>query len=149
MTEKLVFVQNDGADIIKTNYWEIDHAQRGLFYVSINAGTFRLLVPAFQEGVIAEMATAKVVIISRGPWPDKNRDDAFEFLFEDHSNNPFSLFMVPGQFILLPRDSDCDQPGQPPSWRFAAWTQDGKKLELPCRYRLVNKIPCLKKFPEG
>jgi len=39
-------IENDGPDIVTTNYWTTEHEQRGLFYVSINAGTCRLLVPA-------------------------------------------------------------------------------------------------------
>jgi hypothetical protein len=31
-------------------------------------------------------------------------------------------------------------------WKFAAWTIKGKALELPCRYRIVPKIPWLKEF---
>jgi hypothetical protein len=150
MTTMLIAVENKGADIIGTNYWETEHAMRGLCFVSINAGCFRLLVPEPQESSIAEMATAKVAIVSRGPWPKQGRKDAFEILFEDGTDSPFSLCMSAEQFMSFPFETDQDCPGQPPRWTLTVWTQDGKKkLELPCRYRLVREIPCLEEFPEG
>lgn len=144
----IISTENNDAEIISTNYWQTEHAARGLFYVSINAGTFRLLVPAVQEGAIAEMATAREVIVSRGAWPDMGKYDALEILFEDGSDSPFVLHLVADQADRMPTDADRDRPGQPPRWKCAIWTEDGKKLELPCRYRLVKKIPCLKPFQE-
>jgi hypothetical protein len=145
MPDLIQFVSN-GPEIISTNYWQTKHAQRGLFYLSTNAGCFRLLVPAVQEGAIAEMATAREVIISRGVWPERGRHDALEILFEDDSDSPFALHIVTEQVDRLPDASDRDRPGQPARWKLAVWTEAGKLLELPCRYRLVKKIPCLKPF---
>lgn len=140
----IIQIQNNETEIVSTNYWQTENAQRGLFYLSINAGTFRLLVPSIQESAIAEMATAKEVIISRGPWPDHGKYDALEILFEDNSDSPFVIQILPEQADRLPLDSDRDKQGQPPRWIFSIWTQDGKKLARPARYRLVKKIPWMK-----
>jgi len=94
------------------------------------------------------MATAREVIISRAAWPDMGKHDALEVMFEDDTDNPFVLHLVSEQADHMPLDSDRDRPGQPPRWKFAAWTQDDKKLELPCRYRKVNKIPYMKPWSE-
>lgn len=144
----LIQIVNNESEIVSTNYWQTENAQRGLFYLSINAGAFRLLVPDIQEAVIAEMATAKEVIVSRGPWPSQNKHDALEFLFEDFTDTPFVLQILPEQADRLPLDSDRDRQGQPPRWKFTVWTEAGKKLERPARYRLVKKIPCMKAWKE-
>lgn len=145
----MIIIENLGSDITGTNYWETEHAMRGLFFVSYSGGAFRLLVPGCQESLITEMAMAKVVVVSRGPWPKQNGRDAVEILFDDGTDYPFSLHLVAEQFEPKPLDTDRDRTGQPPRWKLTVWTQDGKKkLELPCRYRFVKKIPCLKKFPE-
>src|SRR5260370_41514272 len=52
------------------------------------------------------MATAREVAISRGPWPDANRDDAFEFLFDDDSQSRFVLHTVPESLDRLPAKAD-------------------------------------------
>jgi hypothetical protein len=87
-----------------------------------------------------------VVIVSRGPWPEKNLPDAIEVLFDDGTDAPYALQMSLELVDRMLSDSDRDRQGQPPRWKFAAWTRDGIQLELPCRYRLVKRIPWLKPF---
>lgn len=141
-------LQNNGQEIISTNYFDTTHAQRGYFYLSSNAGAFRLLVPDGQIPVIEECKTATEVIISRGPWPEQGRQDAIEILFEDRSDSPYAIHLSSEQVDRLPLDQDQDIRGQPPRWRFAAWARAGKALELPCRYRRVKEIPCLRKWQQ-
>ena len=38
-------VENDGPRIVSTNFFETDQAKAGKFFVSVNAGTLRLLIP--------------------------------------------------------------------------------------------------------
>ena len=142
----LITIENNGPEIISTNYWQSDYASRGAFYVAVNAGCFRLLVPDIQLSQVVEWRSAREVIISRGPWPDAGKHEAIELLFEDDSDNPFCLHMGSEQIDRLPPDADRDRQGQPPRWKFAAWTSGGKILELPARYRIVKRIPCLKPF---
>lgn len=144
----MVTIHNHGPLIVSTNFWETEYATVGKFYVSINGGAFRLLVPPSQEPAIAEMTTAKVVVLSRGPWPAQHRDDAVEILFDDRTENPFALHLTVESFDHLPLDSDAGR-----EWLFTAWTaprrgRPHKALERPCWYRRVERIPCLKPWKE-
>jgi len=132
---------------VSTNYWETDHARAGYFYLSSNAGTFRLLVPASRGAEIQEWLTATLVLISRGPWPQVGKADGLEILFEDESNNPYALHLTTDSVDRMPLDTDRDRPGAPPRWTLSVWTREGKILELPARYRRVPRIPWLKPWP--
>ena len=142
----IITIANDGPDIVFTDYWATEQAAHGAVYFSINAGTFRLLVPPAFAGEIEEWRLAHEVIVSRGPWPDQGRADALEILFWDDTSSPYAIHIGAGQTDRLPPDTDRDRRDQPPRWKFSAWTQEGKALELPCRYRVVKRIPWLKKF---
>lgn len=72
--------------------------------------------------------------------------DALEILFEDESDNPYCLHITSDQIDRMPLDSDRDRQGQPPRWTFSAHTSEGEQLTLPCRYRIVKRIPYLKPF---
>ena len=140
MTE-FIQIENDGPDIARTNYYDSPNARAGYFYLSINAGAFRLIIPDSQLQVMAELITGKEVIVSRGPWPDQNRSDALELLFEDGSQNPYCLHLVPQQCDRLPGAKDTGK-----QWLFSVWSRTGKHFELPCYIRQVKKLPCLKPY---
>ena len=142
----MIEIHNNGQDILSTNYWQTEHSERGYLYCSINAGCFRLLIPPAQESQIPEMQTAREVIVSRGAWPEAGKLEAIEIMFEDDSDSPYCLHLGSEQLDQLPLDADRDRPGQPPRWKFSAHTRAGKAFELPCRYRVVKKIPYLKPF---
>jgi hypothetical protein len=38
----MFIIENDGPGITKTNFWETDWNARGLFFLSANAGAYRL-----------------------------------------------------------------------------------------------------------
>jgi hypothetical protein len=141
-----ITIENDGPEIISTNYWTTPHAQRGYYHLSINAGAFRLLVPDSQLRNIEEWRSAREVIISRGPWPGAGKSDALEILFEDDTDNPYAIHLVVEQVDRLPLPTDMDVPGQPHRWQFSVWTKSGKTLQLPARYRIVAKIPHLRSW---
>jgi len=140
----MVRIDNEGPEITYTNYFDSDRAARGYVYLSPNAGAFRLLVPDPMVPDTSEWPTAREIIISRGPWPEANQSDALEILFEDDTDNPYVLKIASDQAERMPLDTDRDRPGNPPRWKFSAWTREGKVLELPCRYRLVKRIPWMK-----
>lgn len=142
----MVVVRNSDQEIEYTNYFDTANAEAGYCYLSPNAGAFRLIVPDQMVPDIEEWRSAREVIVSRGPWPDANKADAIEILFEDDSDNPYALHMASTQVERMPLDTDRDRRDQPPRWTFTAWTREGKQLTLPCRYRLVKHIPWLKPF---
>lgn len=134
-------IGNRGQAIAKTNYFDLELAQRGLFYLSWNAGAGRLLVPDSQKPAVSEMRSAKYVIVSRGPWLERGGVDALELLFEDHSDTPYVL--------TLSQDS-CDRilpaGDQGGGFYISVWTRGGQKLRLPGRYREVAALPCLEEW---
>lgn len=140
----LISIHNDGPDIVSTDYWGTPQAAEGYFYLSINAGAFRLLVPDSRAGEIREWASAREVIVSRGPWPQAGRADALELLFEDGSEAPYSIHMGAEQIDRMPLATDADRAGDLPRWTFSAWAPAGRALALPCRYRIVKRLPCLR-----
>ncbi len=144
----MITIQNDGPELVETNYWESEYARNGYVYLTINAGCFRLLVPDGKGIPVEDLKTGQVVLVTRGPWPEMGRHDALELLFEDYSDNPFCLHIVPEQVDRMPLDSDRDRPGQPPKWTFAVYTRGGKVHEAPARYRKAKKLPYMKEWRE-
>jgi hypothetical protein len=115
----------------------------GKFFLSINAGCIRLLLPDNQLDMLAEMKTGKKVIISRGPWPDQRRDDGFEIMFEDYSDNPFAIHVSTESWDMVPAKDTIGK-----KWDFAIWTRSGCMYQKKCYYRTVDIIPCLKPWGE-
>ena len=138
-----ITIENAGKKIKSTNYWDTEQAQAGKLYFSINAGCIRMLLPDIMWFIIPELLTGKKIIISRGPWPDQNRPDAFEIMFDDYSDSPYALHVGTEQWDMVPaKDTVGSQ------WDFAAWTRTRNVLHKKCYYRLVKEIPCLKPWKE-
>jgi hypothetical protein len=102
----LLRIENDGPAIISTNYWDSDYASAGAVFLSVNVPAFRLLLPDSQKAAQADMRTASEVIVSRGLWPARGRNDAIELLFDGGSDNPFCLHFGAEQIDRMPLDSD-------------------------------------------
>jgi hypothetical protein len=136
----VITISNDGQRILKTNYWDTEHAAAGFFYLSWNAGAGRLLIPDSQKSVISEFKKTVYVIVSRGKL---NGRDALELLFEDHSDEPYCIHIVSEQCDrLIP---DHEQGG---GFVIAVWTQSGLKCRYPGKYRVVDSLPCLDEWSE-
>lgn len=141
---EILTIENDGAEIVATNFFQSDLARRGGYYLSTNAGAFRLLVPKILESAIPEFRTAKHVIVSRGPWPEKRQENAIEILFDDRTDEPFSIHLGgAAQVDRYPPRSDAGQ------WfAFTAWTEGPKcAYRTRCYFRFVPRIPCLEGLP--
>lgn len=121
-------IENDGQEIIKTNFWQTEQARSGGFFLSINAGACRLLVPYQHKNVIKEFEVAKEVILTRGPWPDAGEETAIEILFDDGSDDPYSIHLGQSQVDRWPPAQESGRTVQ-----FSAWIlKDGKPF---CAYR--------------
>ncbi len=140
---RFVEIRNAGPALLATNYWDLPEAQAGNFFLSTNAATFRLIVPDGHQASLNEMTTAKIVVVSRGPWPATGRTEALEILFDDGSANPYTLHMT---------IESCDRmPGALDAGRvitLTAWVRGHNGHPLltgtwPCGYRVVPRIPCL------
>lgn len=140
-------IKNHGPLILSSNYWDLPAAKAGKILVSCNAGAFRVLLPATQEGFIPDMTSARGCAVSRGPWPEKRLDDAFEVLFDDGTSNPFALHLARESFDRIPEAADAAS-----QWVLTVWTgRRGKPrmvLERPCHYRLAKAIPDLRPWTD-
>jgi hypothetical protein len=99
-----ISIENEEQKLVKTNYWESEYAKNGYCFITINAGWYRLLVPRYREDWLGDIKSANSVIISRGPAPrfQPPKSDAFEILFEDNTQSPFSITTSPEQWDRVP-----------------------------------------------
>lgn len=134
----MFFIQNDGPRLLDSDFWRSDMAQAGYLFVSWNDSCCRVLLPMTSAALITEMHSATEAVITRGPWPAQGREDALEILFEDGTDNPFVIQVVPEQ---------CDRviPAEYHGGRItlAVYTEEGIAIELPARFRVMPSIPCL------
>ncbi len=135
--QHLIRIANNGPRIVETNYFDLPHARAGLFFVSVNAGTFRILVPDNQLSAIAEMRSGPKCVISRGPLGDS---DAIELMFDDGSDSPFALHIDARQVDRLLGYETAEVV-------VTAWTRDGLAATWPGYYRAVPTLPCLDPWP--
>jgi len=133
-----VSIINDGASIQETNYFDMDAAKEGILFFSVNGGCIRLLIPDSQNGLITEIKTGNEVILSRGNLDTANGPaSGIEILFDDHTDNPFSITVSLEQFDMVPEPDD--------RWQFAAYTRAGAVWQCDrCMVRMVDTLPCLK-----
>lgn len=111
MTQNFVcFITNNGKEIIETNYYQFDRSI-SKFYLSINAGAFRLLVPKNDNQIIIkEIKLAKHYIIRRGWWNSESKGitskNALNIIFDDKTTNPFQLFLTEFSVDRFPSEKD-------------------------------------------
>lgn len=135
---KMLKFSNDGQELIETNFWDSPIAARGYFFLSVNAGAMRLLVPDAQLNQLRDIETGQDVIVSIGRWKDVGLDRCIEIMFDDGSEAPFSIHMVPEQVDrgLSKKDEGIDIP-------FHVVTRIGVFLRRKAKLRIVEEIPCL------
>lgn len=136
-------IENEGADIAYSNYWDSEYAKKGLYFLSWNAGVARLQIPDTGAAkVLREMKTAKYVILSRGIWGAANYCDGLEIMFEDHSDSPFAIHLSTSHLCGMIAEHRIDE------FVFTVWGREGKLLQLLGKYRKVESLPCLDPWRE-
>jgi hypothetical protein len=134
-------MENDGMLITATNYWSSDYARHGIVYFSVSAGCVRLLLPdttSSASGLTDEvLAQTKYVIISRGTYRGQ---DAYEVLFEDNSPHPFVICAGLDQWDRLIAASESGRT----DIAFHIYRSGRVVRKLTARFRVVNRLPCLK-----
>jgi len=139
----MLIIENNGQEITESNFWGSEQERAGAFYLSINAGAFRLLLPQQHETILAELETAKEVIITRGPWPDAGQTNAMEILFDDGSDSPFSIHLGANQVDRWPLPEDAGR-----MFMFSVWVLRNNKPHCAshgdCYYRTAPRLPWLK-----
>lgn len=119
-----LFIKNNGKEIIETNYFDSNLNAGGKFFVSLNAGAVRLLVPdVLLQEIRRELMIAEKFEMSRKPFPELGLNDALEILFEDFSDAPYVLKLSPNSFDRLPAQGDYGR-----TFDFSAWTDGPKKI---------------------
>ena len=131
-----IWVQNAGPEITHTNYWDSPMADAGKFYISVNGGCLRILLPDQMRGQVSEMRGAKYVILTRGPFQGR---DGLEILFEDDSPSPYVLYTVNDAMDRVIPTSEAGR-----EVVVSVHTRGGKALTLPGHFRVASKLPCLK-----
>jgi hypothetical protein len=129
---------NNGPEIYHTNYWDSSFAQQGQYYLTWNDKVARLLVPETREDDLPDMAAAKDIILSQGPWREHDDQLGWELLFDDGSKAPFCLHLSQAQ-----TDTSIPQAAEGEAFKLAIWTRKGRELQFNARFRRVEAIPYL------
>lgn len=133
-TTNHILVFNHGPELMDTNYYDTENAQAGFIFASWNAGALRILVPDNLTAPLAEMLTAKNIVVTRGSLEGH---DAYEVLFDDGTVCPFVA-------IIDARNSDRnvgrESHGKPLT--VYIYTRKGCMGVFDGRFR-VAPIPCL------
>lgn len=141
---------NHGPLVVSSNYWDTEHAARGLLYLSINAGAFRLLVPHSARQAISDMRPGArhvvVSILQRDLWPAEGTPGhVVEWMVEDGSDSSWSCHLSAGQIDRIPGPDDAGK-----EWIATVWDRkDGrphKCLERPAYLQIVPSLPWLKRI---
>lgn len=139
-----LIIRNDGPLIVETNYWSTDWAKNGIVSLSMNDGAFRLLLPKqIEQDVLRETFRVPHVVVSRGPWVDQGSRDAIELLFDDGSDDPYSLHLDARQCTPLPAKDDHGKQVNVSIWVNRKGVPTCVR-NYPGWFRVVEKIPCLK-----
>ena len=127
-----IIIGNKGGDIRSTNYFDNPLATAGLFFLSGNAGTARLLIPDNMIHTVAEMQTGEICVLTSGIYEGS---PSIEIMFEDHASAPFTIFMSQQQSDFRVRNSQVP-------FKLTAWTRSGKVGEWEAYERIGRFLPC-------
>jgi hypothetical protein len=116
-------IGNDGPEILTTDYWETEHAQKGFVYLSGNAGAWRLLVPPSAAWMLPEMRTGHSAYIERSV----RTPQCWDIVFDDGTESPFSISIDKRQL---------DRALEPGAAQLTVWVPAGKTLSLPLEIRI-------------
>jgi hypothetical protein len=119
-----LIIENDGEEIKKTNYFESPYARGNKFYLSINGGAVRLLlppsyIPEFQK----EWKLAKRFVLTRKRMIEFGIPDGYEIWLDDKSNDPFKIQMSSNSADRLLPKEDHNRTIQ-----FSVWGPGPKKI---------------------
>jgi hypothetical protein len=138
---EIIHIENHGPLIRSTNYWSSELAAAGYFYLSPNSGTFRLLVPRAHREAVAEIRTAKNIVLTLGLHSAYGRE-MWELLFDDRTPSPYVLYLSPEQWERHPASTDFGL-----GFEFTAWEDrrgtPHKIISRPAWLRRAA-LPCLK-----
>ncbi|MDR1496979.1 MAG: hypothetical protein LBS59_01000 [Puniceicoccales bacterium] len=140
-------IENAGAEIVSSNFWGSEYSRKGYYYLSVNAGAFRLLVPQSQHAELEEMRRgARYVVVSMLPkkqW--EPRKFCVQWVVEDGGEEPYAIQMSEPQIDRICTPEDIGK-----QWIASIWNlKKGvphKCLERPAFFQIVPALPWLKKI---
>jgi hypothetical protein len=118
----MIEIANKGREIVSTNYWASEHAEKGMCYLSGNAGDWRLLIPPSQSEAIKEFAAVKRASIE----PSIAISGYFDVIAEDGTNAPFCISMDKTMIDRKLEKKRC---------RLLVYTPDGLIANMPVQVR--------------
>jgi hypothetical protein len=137
-----LFIENHGKDLINANYWSSPMAAAGFFFLSINAGCARLLIPDSLKPVLLPVfRTTKHAVMRRTHDEPRMSKICLQILFEDMSDSPYVISMDPQSTDRVPAKSDDKR-----IFSFAAYvsgTSPVKVFECDLYFGVVKSLPCL------
>ena len=142
----LLYIENNAGDIRATNYWQSNYAKEGYMLLTYNAREFRLLLPAALYPVIPDMRKgAKAFVVSLlQPAKQQHDEVAAEFLVEDASDTPLTVYLSPPQLLVMPDESAVGKQLTASVWR-EKHGQPKCLMRRPAIYQIVPKLPWLRR----
>ncbi len=130
-----IIIKNDGKEIISTNYFDSKLNKRGKYYISLNAGAFRLLIPdVYVDEIKRELKLAKRIVITRKALQIDAEVQGFEILLDDKSEDPYIFQFSENSFDRIPEKNDENK-----TFFFSAWIREDNKIlkiyESKCFYK--------------
>lgn len=142
----LVTIENHGPLIAKTNFWSTVWDEEGYYLLSPNAGVLRILVPSVRSVDIAEMRTAKEIVVRMG-HDQREKRHMTEILFDDRTPGPFVLYISDEQWQHMPAEGDFPRPIEVTVWE-GRRGEPHKVLGRP-GWLDRSELPCLKPWPKA
>ncbi|MDD2223665.1 MAG: hypothetical protein PHF42_09525 [Pseudomonas sp.] len=121
-----IIIQNNGPEIVATNYWQTQNAADGLLYLTASGGCLRLLVPKPLEKIVPILQGAEIVSVEHSTFRGQK---SYDLVFHDGTAEPFVITVVATSV----------------DWRsllwgranfFSVWTEQGQQLSRRCAMRL-------------
>jgi len=137
-----MMVRNDDEKVIETNFWGSPAELQGFYYVTSNAGAFRLLVPDIQNCEIPNILSGKHAVITYG-FHRQTSKFMYEVMFDDDSDNPFALWISPGQFDRCFSIADAASKDR----QLIVYRNGCAEIaRMPVYFREAPVLPCLKRW---
>jgi hypothetical protein len=122
--------------------------KNGVVFLSLNARAFRLLLPkSLEQELLRETFRAPHVVVSRGPWTGQGNRDSIEIMFDDGSDDPYSLHLDARQCAPLPAAESHGESVDVSLWVNRKGIPTCVR-NYPGWFRVVDSIPCLKPWKQ-
>jgi hypothetical protein len=102
-----------------------------------------LLIPDNKSGLLEEITSAQSVVITRGSYKGKN--DWFEIMFEDNTDNPYMIMLADEQFSRI---SPLKEGWNGQFYIYSGSLSECNRNFYKVYYRVADNLPCLKPVEE-